>query len=97
MASDKLDELNTLLKYPIHYLAVSSFDTFPAYLPDTYTQRRNAIQKFAGSSEPKLVFQPFTGEWKPDESDIEDSYTPFRNLWGRERPGPVIEIYPKVK
>lgn len=95
--SDKLDVLNTSLKFPIHYVAMSSFDTFPGYLPDTFAQRRSAIQKFAGSAEPKLVFQPFTREWTPAESDIEDSYTPFRNLWGRERPGPVIEIYQKGK
>ncbi len=93
LPSDQLRQLDTLARVPVGYLVVSNFAPFTARYPETYEKRRAAIQEFVGHDRPVRVFQPFTRPWIPQPADVEDTYSPFRNLWGRDRPGAVIEIY----
>lgn len=92
LSSDELDRMDALSE-PVNWIAVSDFVTLPGYLEDSYEERRAALQDFAGSAEPARVFQPFEAGWTPKPADSEDAYSPFRNLWNRRSPGPVIELY----
>ncbi|MFB3786404.1 MAG: ArnT family glycosyltransferase [bacterium] len=93
LPSGQLQQLDTLAQVPAGYLVYSNFAPFTARYPDTGEERRAAIQKFVGHNRPDRVFQPFTRPWTPQPADVEDTYSPFRNLWGRDRPGAVIEVY----
>lgn len=92
LPSSQLEQLNET-QTPVGYITLSSFVTFPGSIPDTYRERRKALMNVARAEEPMQVFQPYTVEWQPHASDVEDTYHPVRRLWQREQPGPAIEVY----
>jgi hypothetical protein len=95
LASADLTRLNTLSEYPIRYVSVSNFATFPGYLPDTYLERRQALMQYADVTHHYQIISPWKFDWEPRLADIEDTYSPLRYLWKRNSPGPVIEVFRK--
>ncbi len=93
LPSNQLNQLDTLAQVPAGYMVISNFAPFTARYPEAYAKRRAAIHEFVGHDRPDRVFQPFIRPWTPQPADVEDTYSPFRNLWGRNRPGAVIEVY----
>ncbi|MEW6233920.1 MAG: glycosyltransferase family 39 protein [Candidatus Omnitrophota bacterium] len=93
LPSKDLTKLDAIENAQAAYIAVGTFAAFPGGFPDSYEERRTAIKTYAGGNKPIKRFIPFEKEWNPAPADLEDTYTPVSNLWGRNQPGPAIEIF----
>ncbi|MDP8243126.1 MAG: glycosyltransferase family 39 protein [Candidatus Hinthialibacter antarcticus] len=96
LASQELWKLDQFDK-PVNCVLVSSYDSFPGFIPGSLAQRRRAVQAYVGSRNPVAVFNPFRYESVMQDANVEDTYHPVTQLWQRQRPGPMIEAYVKQK
>jgi hypothetical protein len=94
LVSSELNRLDSL-PAPVELLVISGFASLPGHIADSYVERRNALQKFSGATNPIRTF-PFSPFGEPHANDIEDVYSPFDDLWFRDRPGPIIEIFKRL-
>ncbi|MBZ0258585.1 glycosyltransferase family 39 protein [bacterium] len=85
------------LRKPVNCVLLSSFDSFPGSINSSLAQRRRTIQAYVGSNQPVIMFNPFDEVMAMEDADVEDTYHPVTQLWSRLRPGPMIEVYSKLK
>ncbi len=94
--SAQFDQLPSYIGAPAVYMAISTFAAFPGYVPETYEQRREAIQRFCGTQKPVRTFPVFGGD-RPASAfkaaNVEDTYSPVTHLWKRKSTGPEIAVY----
>ncbi len=91
LVSSDLNRLDSL-PAPVELLVISGFASLPGHIADTYLERRNSLIEFSGTVNPIRTFSS-SPDWPPHANDIEDVYSPFDDLWSRDRPGPIIEIF----
>ncbi len=96
--SNRLEEFETNVGVKADYVAVSTFAAFPGYIDESYQERRNSLKEFAGEGKRNAFFTVFyreklSAKKYPEPADVEDTYSPVTNLWGRSRAGPEIEVF----
>lgn len=96
LETQEFGRLNQFNK-PVNCILLSSFDSFPGFMNSSLIQRRRTVQAFVGSNQPAMTFNPFVDVKGMDDANIEDTYHPVTQLWKRQSPGPMIEVYSKRK